>query len=421
MRKDRERGAIVVEATLSLTAFVFALFTLLSIVNIYYIQAKMSVALNAAAKDIAQYSYLYYKLGIDKHEAGMNAGTEDARETAEQTIDGIGALLDNFSDGKEAIQTADFESLIDAIDKGMENVDSLVDMYGQKLADDPKGFIVGMGKLALNEGKEILKSRVLGQVLGKAFMKKNLKAHQKDDPDDFLKRYRVVNGMKGVSFNGTALMAYGTTNQIQLVVTYDVQVIRLLNIDFTFTFRQAAKTTAWGNGISLIHPDTSTPSSSSVWDIDAITRGKTLVLEEKKKYTYTSSGHGFDAYNNAGGANEFISIISRDTHAASYSTAEKLRDSLVAAYNDMYGKVEGLGEEIDVQTGDGKTVTLNSDPSTRTYKLVLVVPDDADMSLVQQAIKEFEERTGATVEVRTGYGSPTPKETPAEPETGGEG
>lgn len=33
MRKDNERGAIVVEATISLTAFVFAIFTILTLVN----------------------------------------------------------------------------------------------------------------------------------------------------------------------------------------------------------------------------------------------------------------------------------------------------------------------------------------------------------------------------------------------------
>ena len=45
MRKGNERGAIVVEATVSLTAFIFAIFTILSIVNVYYIQAKISMAL----------------------------------------------------------------------------------------------------------------------------------------------------------------------------------------------------------------------------------------------------------------------------------------------------------------------------------------------------------------------------------------
>lgn len=61
MKRKREKGAIVIEATISLTVFIFAILTILSLVDIAYVQAKMSVALNSAAKEISQYSYLYYK------------------------------------------------------------------------------------------------------------------------------------------------------------------------------------------------------------------------------------------------------------------------------------------------------------------------------------------------------------------------
>lgn len=56
----KQKGAIVVEATIALSAFMFAIFTILSIVNICFIQARLGVALNTAAKEISQYSYLYY-------------------------------------------------------------------------------------------------------------------------------------------------------------------------------------------------------------------------------------------------------------------------------------------------------------------------------------------------------------------------
>ncbi len=409
MRKDNESGAIVIEATISLTAFVFAIFTILSIVNIFYIQAKMSVALDSAAKEISQYSYLYYKLGIDQLDSSLHAGTEDSRATVEQTIDGVGSLLDSLSDASNSIETGDFESLVSAIDSGASNVDSLVTMYADKIADDPKGFIIGMGKMAGDELKEEVKV-ILGQVLAKAFMKKNLMAYQGDDPDQFLRRYRVVDGMAGLDFDYTALMAYGTSNQIQLVVTYDVEVIKLLNIDFTFKFRQCAKTTAWGNGISLIHPDTSTPSVISVWDNPSSSeRGKIIVLEEKKNYNYTSSSNGFDAYNNTGGANEFVSIISVNTHDSSYTSPDGIKSRLSQTYNDMYSSVEDLDVQINVQDSNGQSVTVNSDLNSRTYKVVLVVPDDADMSVVQQAVNEFEAaHPGVTVETKTGYGRPTP-------------
>ena len=409
MRKDSERGAIVVEATLSLTAFVFAIFTILSIVNIYYIQAKMSVALDSAAKEISQYSYLYYKLGINKAEAELNEGTEDARATAEDTIDGVASLMDSLSGAKTSAETGDFDNLVSSIESGYSNVDSLVTMYADKLANDPKGFILGMGKMAGNELKEEVKV-VLGKVLAKAFMKKNLKAYKEDDPDAFLRRYRVVDGMDGLDFDYTALMAYGTSNQIQLVVTYDVQVIRLLNIDYKFTFRQCAKTLAWGNGISLINPERNTNTSTSVWDNpNSMERGKYIVLEEKKNYSYTSSGQGFDAYNNSGGANEFISIISVDTNDNTYATADGIKGRLSGTYNTMYSSVESLDEKINVQDRHGATVSVNSNPDTRTYKLLLVVPENASDAVIQQVKSEFESsHPGVVVEIKKAYGSPTP-------------
>ena len=64
-----EKGAIVIEATLSLTFFMFLIVMLLSIVNICIAQAKIAVALNETAKEISQYSYMYTLTGINEIQA----------------------------------------------------------------------------------------------------------------------------------------------------------------------------------------------------------------------------------------------------------------------------------------------------------------------------------------------------------------
>ncbi len=415
MRKDRESGAIVVEATLSLTAFVFAMFTILNVVNICYIQSRIGCALDSAAKEIAQYSYLYYKLGVDKKEVELNKGTEEARATVNNTIDQTVSFMDNISDAKNAAETVDFDKLKSAIDGGRSNVESLYNDYGDKLRDHPKEFIFGLAKLAGVELKEEAKV-FFAQVMAKGFMAKNLKAYKDDDPDAFLKRYRVVNGLKGLDFDYSALMAYGKSNKIQLVCTYDVQVIKLLNIDFKFKFRQIAKTNAWGNGISMMKPDVSTgtvENENSVWDNpNQLRRGQLIVYDEKKKnYEYTDNGHGFDAYVNKDGKNEFVTIVSHNTHQSSYNTSTKLKNQLRADFNSMYNQVSGLGQDISVENQNGERSTVKSDPSTRSYCVRLVVPDDADMTMVQQAKADFEREMGGNVhvEIVTGYGSPTPE------------
>ena len=152
MRK--EKGAIVVEATIALTAFIFAIFTILSIVNICFIQAKMAVALNTAAKEISQYSYLYFAMNVDDLEARLNEGTGDAKQLAKDTIDGVGTFMESLSGAANSVQSGDFDQLMTQVDKGTTSVDSLVTQYADKLEKDPKGFILGMGKMATNELKE---------------------------------------------------------------------------------------------------------------------------------------------------------------------------------------------------------------------------------------------------------------------------
>lgn len=417
MRKNKERGAIVVEATISLTAFIFTIFTILSIVNICYIQSKIGLSLNSAAKEISQYSYLYYKFGVNELDGSISAGTEDEKEVATSTIDGIGTFMSSMADAKTDAESLDFDSMMNDINSGVDEVDSLITMYADKLADDPKGFIVGMGKMAGSELKEEAKV-VLGKVLAKTFMKKNLKAFPGDDPNDFLIRHGIEDGMAGLDFNYTALMAYGTSNQIQLVCTYDVKVIQLLDIDYTFTFRQCAQTTAWGDGISLITPgqSTETMTASSKWDMGPAARGQYIVGEEKAKYNYVSTHKGYDAYDNTAGKNEFITIASIDTTTKSYQTQKQLQDKLKLVYQSVEKKVSKLDDPITVQDKDGNKVELASPADTRTYKMVIVVPDSQVTSqTLRDAIKVFQlENPGVVVEVKGGYGDPTP---PKEPET----
>ncbi len=415
MKNKKENGAIVVEATISLSAFIFTIFTVLSIVNICYIQARIGTALNSAAKEISQYSYLYYKLDIDKMEAAIHAGTEEAEKTGRVTVEGVVGLMDALSDGKESIETANLSGLVDAINSGSQNVDDLVTRYADQIADDPKQFIMGMAEMAADQTLQTGKS-VLGQVIGKAFMKKNLKASKSDNPDLFLKRYRVVNGLAGLNFRNSTFAAFGKSNVIQLVVTYDVQVIKLLNIDFKFTFRQCSKTLAWGRGISKINPEKNiTPADrggDSVWDQDnVLARGKAIVDKEKQKYEYTDTRHGFDAFDKD--KNELISIISVNTEENSYQDPQGIIDKLNEAYSNLYNAADKLSDPIEVTDSNGNRVLIESDPETRKLKIVLVVPDNAPDDVIAEAIRQFIESKRALgedveVEIVKGYGSAAP-------------
>lgn len=399
----------MVEATVALSAFIFAIFMILSIVNICFIQARISVALNTAAKEISQYSYLYYAFGVDGLDAKFSEGTEDSKQLATDTIDGIGTFMDSLSGASNSAQSGDFEGMISDIQSGADSVDSLITQYAEQLKSDPKGFVLGMGKMATSELKEEGKA-VLAQILAKVFMEKNLISSPDDDANAFLKRYHVVDGMDGLDFDYTTFLFGGKSNEIQLVVTYDIQVIELLNLDFKFTIRQCSKTTAWGNGISILEPTQgggSTSTSKNLWELPPAERGKEIVAAEKEKYPYTDSGHGFDAYNDYGGKNEFVTVLSVDTNADSYKNASAIQSKLKQAYQNMNDHVSSMDEEIQMKNENGETVSVTSDPGSRTYRVVLVIPDNADKSVVVEAIKAFQKANpGVEVSLRQGYGSP---------------
>lgn len=403
MKEERERGAVVVEAVISMTTFIFAILVILSVADIAYVQSKMAVALNSAAREISQYCFLYYKFQLDEANASLSEGTEEAQKTVEDTVAGLGQMMDSFGEAGSDFEEGNFISAVDSLADGADSANRTVSNLARDIAEDPRAFLVGMGKLAGREVTEAAKV-YLGQIMARAFMSKNLKSFAGDDPDAFLRRLHVADGMDGLDFQYTSLMAYGSSNEIQLVCTYQVEVVRLLNTDFTFTFRQTARTLAWGDGVSLVTP-------RSIWTSMApAARGKHIVGEEKKGYAYTSSGHGFDAYVNSWGRNEFVTITSMDPTSGSYQEVDGILGRLSKNFDDMYAGVADLGDSVTV-TGSGGEVTLDSDPATRSYQIVLVLPQETDNAYkekVNEAISRLKAKypdTDLSVTVKEGYGS----------------
>lgn len=380
-KQKRERGAIIVEATISLTTFIFAMFTLYSLVNICYVQSKMAVAVNVAAKEMSQYAYLYSKIGLDKYMSGSGGKSSEALE------EGLGVFFKELGNDTESI------------------------------SEDLSSMLTNVGEVASGDsGAEYIKNGT-GMALAKALVQKNLVAYEGDTAAAFLLRNNVVDGLGGLNFVYTSFLSNKDQDEIDIVVTYDVRVIELLGIEYDFTFVQRAQTKAWCDADAKGSEETGV--ESTIWEDGQLSRGEEIVEKEKGNYRYTSDTNGFHAYDPA--KNEFIRIRSINTFDKTYSGEDgtkQIEYALNSTYKTMYDKVDGLGENITVKNSSGNNANFTSNPDTRTYKIVLVVPDDADMSQVEAAVAEFERKKGAKVEIKTGYGNhEAPKtEEPAAPE-----
>lgn len=214
-KSENERGAIIVEATISLTAFIFAILIFLSVIDICYVQAKIGIALNSAAKELSQYAYLYDAFGLDNYMSGEG--------------------------GKSSEFMAPFSEVLKTISNNTEDINStLSELTGKASVATGNTSIASVAK------------DVFGMEMAKALIDKNLSSYKGQSADAFLKRHHVVNGWSGLDFLQTSFLTDENQSEIHIVVCYKIQVIRLLNIDFKFNFVQQAKTKAWGDGISLI-------------------------------------------------------------------------------------------------------------------------------------------------------------------------
>ena len=101
MNLKDEDGAIIIEATLSLSFFMFFIVTVLTIVNICYVQSKMSIAVNETAKEISQYSYLYGLTGLNKKQQDLVKQGQEANDRMTDIVGNVGAMMDGVEKIKE--------------------------------------------------------------------------------------------------------------------------------------------------------------------------------------------------------------------------------------------------------------------------------------------------------------------------------
>ena len=74
----------------------FAIVTLLTIVNICLVQARVAVAINTTAKELSQYSYLYSLTGFNKSEAELAQAAKDGTQDIDSIMSDINTVFNEI-------------------------------------------------------------------------------------------------------------------------------------------------------------------------------------------------------------------------------------------------------------------------------------------------------------------------------------
>jgi len=114
----KENGSVSIEATISLTAFMFLFITIYSLITVCRAQSKIAVAVNSVAKELSQYSYLY---GL----TGLNETQEKISKDNKEYVEGINSFITdvtNVYNGLQTITVNGKEAVSQPVDVAIENV-----------------------------------------------------------------------------------------------------------------------------------------------------------------------------------------------------------------------------------------------------------------------------------------------------------
>lgn len=375
-------GAIVVEATISLTAFMFLIVTILTIINICYAQAKIGVAINTTAKEISEYSYLYEQTGLRGKQSELYNQSEGARYTINNTLDGITTVfnsVDNISETASGVNIDNISSSLESIKGSLNDVNSSVKSIQsniETIIDDPKSFAISIAALAGNEAIEGVKSKIIAGPFAKLLCQKHLvtencttSAATKQNCNNFLKKLGVMpkgnSYIDGLDFSDSVLFLNGSTD-IMVIVHYRVKVIKLLNNDITLSFTQCATTRGW-----VPISDKSDSSDSS----EGETEDNTSEITDSTEPTTpkkTAEEYVNDLIISPGSTEAFIGVITEKdkSEAQYYSGSYMIVDS--AMYTQIKENIGSNGVSqvymayIDNRLNSGSTIICVSNPENAT-------------------------------------------------------
>ena len=233
--KNDQKGYIVVETIGAFLLFVFFVSSILMLINITAIQARVHNAITQAAETVSMYSYVLELAGVSDLKQGISGRADKAGAQAQNFVDNIDAVVD----GIKNLSPSEVQSGVNGASD-----------QAQQWLDDPKEFL----SLASNFGIEQLTNAGFGSLI------RPLIGHYlnngTESGDAYLRRMNVIDGLDGLSFyrfdlsNANDSSFMNADGDLTISVEYSVEYGLGLPLPFEskLTIRQLVRTRPWGSG-----------------------------------------------------------------------------------------------------------------------------------------------------------------------------
>lgn len=428
-KTNKQAGAITFEASIALTSFLFFFMMIYSVLSVCRAQATIQVAINSAAKEISQYSYLYYRSGMQDSLGQVQNAAQGTKDTVNSMTGNVVQVFSGIEslgrDGEQILKDADVTRINESWEtlKGdAAVVGNNVEGFKESAADllsDPKAAMFGAAKLFASEGLEVAKS-ALSEVMARALIQKNLKMSEGGSVEAFCHGVGIVPGtymgtqsrFNGIDFSHSSLFPYGS-QEITIVANYKVKLLQLLPIDTEIHITQSAVTRGWnggdgsatGNSAAALKDTVYTKDGNSLWNTASPRERTDLIrhmgideLKDNGYYGVSGQTH-IHAYNPE--TKTFAMIRSYNPMGNAKDITEvdkaKVKEYLKRLESEMLATTDNI-HEIKIKKKDSnnnlvpEAVECSENDSK---KIVLVIPEDPELkALMEEAIKDM----GSSVE-----------------------
>ncbi|SCX11794.1 Protein of unknown function [Lachnospiraceae bacterium YSD2013] len=266
-RLKEKCGAATIEAVVAFTGFLFVIVTILNVANYCRAQMVISNAVDAAARELAQYSYFYNMSGMEKFNNYVNENAGAGAANINDVIDGTnsvyttlsGALSDTTDYGNHLADKVDNQSLnyqdiqtaVLKIDTNSSNIMASINSMEAKfnaVERNPLLYMKSLAAVASGEALDLAKSYVIAAPLAKLFTSANINSGELS-VQQYLENLGIVGGFEGLNFNTSTMFSPGEQNDIHIRCYYKISLCNFVDKSlFDVPICKEAHCRAWLGG-----------------------------------------------------------------------------------------------------------------------------------------------------------------------------
>lgn len=252
MKRD-EGGYIVVETITCFTLFVFLMLSILSLINIVTVQARVHYAITQTAETISMYAYTLDAMGVSDHlmkSAGRSEVVDKKMTSVAKNVNGVISAIETLN--------------VNGIKSSGEALYQQGSELAGRLKDDPMDVLQNLMNYGLQKGGSAGFGALIRPLVGWYLNNGDISG------DEFLKACHVKDGLAGLEFSTFNIVSWDSENHrihtvsindsdsMLLTSAGDIRIIVSYKIDYTFgtlplpfsdlTVTQEVVTKAWLSG-----------------------------------------------------------------------------------------------------------------------------------------------------------------------------